>query len=227
MALIRPPRFDEWLECYFAPYDNVNSPWERFPNEDWPVFRGSHEEIVDLFTYTMQTSGNQLLKFSNHQLGNGLTILLDGQYGGPARIAANGNVSLEKKIEALKSVEALYRDCLTPRAPAVLGHLDEPGNCPPLSYICYMLWDESPFGYWEERRNSERLFNLKVEVMSSALFSSNDAVIESGLHGLGHTVSRCKAPAIAAIDRFIESRGGHVRDELITYALQARTGVIQ
>ena len=31
MPLVRPPRFDEWLACYFAPYDNVDSPWQRFP----------------------------------------------------------------------------------------------------------------------------------------------------------------------------------------------------
>ena len=32
-ALVRPPRFDEWLDVYFRPYDGVDSPWDKFPPE--------------------------------------------------------------------------------------------------------------------------------------------------------------------------------------------------
>jgi hypothetical protein len=228
--LVRPPRFDEWLECYFAPYDKVDSPWERFPvggDEDFPNFKGSDTEIVELFTYTMLTSGTELAKFTAHQVGNGLNVLFNSSLCDVAYRVGHGSTRIEDKIAAIRSMESLYRDCLTPRAPKVLGTLDEKSDCPPLSLICYMLWDVAPLRYWKGVDHAQRLYEAAVDVMAATLLSPNVAVVESGLHGLGHSVYNYEVPAVAAIDRFIETRRGQVREELIAYAKQARTGMIQ
>ena len=56
-----------------------------------------------------------------------------------------------------------------------------------------MLWDVTPLSYW--RGSSDRgavMYPVIVEVMEQALQSPNCAVVESGLHGLGHTVYNAK-----------------------------------
>jgi hypothetical protein len=227
-SLVRPPRFDEWLDTYFAPYSDVDSVWDRFPPTfDSPEFSGTDDEIAELFTYTMRTCGTGLAGLNDRQVGNGLDNLLNNHFTNLVYSVRDGAISLERKIAALQSLKVLYRDCLTPRAAPVLGHLSEVAPCRPLNGICYMLWDVTPLSYWPDPERGAIMYPVIVEVMESALYSENAAVVESGLHGLGHTVYKCEGPAIAAIDRFIKNRRGQVREELITYALQARTGMIQ
>ena len=113
-----PPRFNQWLNCYFSPYDNVNSPWDRFPpvGDDRPAFHGTAHEIVELFTYTMNTSGSELMRFSDSQVGVGLDNLLNNHFADVANTVRDGAVANELKISALQSLKVLYRDCLTRRA---------------------------------------------------------------------------------------------------------------
>lgn len=230
MPLVRPARFDEWLNIYFAPYDNVASPWDRYPpggDEQFPEFSGTDDEIVDLFTHTMLASGTELLKFSDAQVGNGLKLLFDNSLSNLVLTVRDGAAGTERKIEALRSIKTLCSDCLTPRAPTVLGHLNEASTCQPLGFITYMLWDVTPLSHWPGKKHGQTMYPIIVEVMETALYSSNCAAVESGLHGLGHTVYKCEELAAAAIDKFVKTRRGHVREELIAYAVQARTGMIQ
>ena len=224
-----PPRFEEWLDCYFEPYDNVNSPWDRFPpgGEDHPAFRGNADEIVDLFTFTMRSSGTELKRFSDQQVGVGLDNLLNNHFADVANIVRDGATTNDKKVAALRSIKVLYTDCLSRRAAPVLGHRNEKAPCKPLNGICYMLWDVTPLSHWPDADRGAAMYPVIIEVMEQALQSSNCAVVESGLHGLGHCVYKRKDLAVAAIDRFLEKRRGQVRQELIEYALQARTGMIQ
>ena len=229
MTVAKPPRFEEWLDIYFVPYEKVNSPWDRFPPEsdEHPWFRGTADEIVELFTYTMNTSGTELLRFSDSQVGVGLDNLLNNHFADVANTVRDGAVTNELKISALQSLAVLYRDCLTRRAAPILGHVDERSSSKPLNSICYMLWDVTPLSYWPEAERRDIMYPVIVDVMESALYSSNCAVIESGLHGLGHTVYKYEAAAVAAIDRFLAHCGSNVRPELRVYARAARTGYIQ
>lgn len=227
--VVRPARFEEWLSVQFVPYDCVDSVWDRFPprgEEEPPEFLGTDDEIADLFTYTMLSSGTELSRLTDWQLGNGLDNLLNNHFSEVVFSIRDGAISDEKKIAALESLVVLYRDCLTPRASHVLGHLSEQGRCNPLDRICYMLWGVTPLSYWPEADRAASMYPVIIDVMESALYSDNCAVIESGLHGLGHTVYKFETAAVAAIDHFIDKRGGLVRDELIFYAKQARTGMI-
>jgi hypothetical protein len=229
-SLVRPPRFEAWLDCYFEPYDNFDSPWEKFPpggSGSSPEFIATDDEIVDLFAYTMRTAGTGLKRFSDSQVGVGLDNLLNNHFSDVANTVRDGATTNDKKIAALKSLKVLYRDCLAPRAAPVLGHLSEKAPCRPLNGICYMLWDVTPLSYWPDPERGAIMYPVIVEVMESALYSENAAVVESGLHGLGHLVYKFKGPAVAAIDRFLEKRRGQVREELVTYARAARTGMIQ
>jgi hypothetical protein len=230
MSPMRPPRFDEWLKCYFAPYDNVDSPWDKFPpgcNESSPELVASDDEIVDLFTYTMVASGTELGRFNDSQVGVGLDNLLNNHFSDVANTVRDGTTTTDRKIAALRSLKVLYRDCLALRAAPVLGHRDDTAPCKPLNTICYMLWEVTPLSYWPDEGKGAVMYPVLIDVMESALASPNSAVVESGLHGLGHLVYKCEGPAVAAIDRFLDTCRGQVREELVTYARAARTGMIQ
>lgn len=225
VPLVRPTRFEEWLDVFFRPYDGFESPWTRYPpgGEEPPEFSAAGEEIVELFTYTMLASSSELANLSDSQLGNGLDNLLNTNLYDIAHTVRTAKVSEDARCAAISAIKHLYLYCLTQRAPPVLGHLnEEAAGCARLQYITFMLWDVSPLSC-----GSVETWPAILEVMQSALYSPNPAVIESGLHGLGHSVYDAGGPAVAIIDAFVRQRRGQVRDELIQYALQARTGMIQ
>ncbi len=120
-------------------------------------------------------------------------------------------------------MKSLYDDILTPRAQPLLGHLSEIGH-DPLSSFCYMLWDATGLAYWSERDEADAVPQAILDVLEHALLSPNDAVVESGLHGLGHRASPARRSA--AIARLLECRPG-LRPELRKYAEAAALGHFQ
>jgi hypothetical protein len=200
--------------------EEVDDPFSSYHEE----LDGTVDEIIDLFTYTMLHSGSELLRFTDAQLGHGLQHLCWNSASNVVH-AVHDHHSLDRKLRALRSIKRLYQDCLTPRAPQVLGHLSEGAACKPLAYFCYMFWEASPLDYWPDNVLGPVAYPVVAEVMETALYSPNLAVIESGLHGLGHMVYKYKAAA-QIIDRFVSERRNTVRTEIIDYALAARTGMI-
>jgi hypothetical protein len=218
--LSRPPRCDEWLDICFGQYGD-GDPWACHGD-----FVGTDDEIIDLFTYTMQHAGAELLRFTDNQLGHGLGHLCENTRSNVVHVVRLGSSSLDRKLLALRAIKNLYQDCLTPRAPHGLRHLNEPAVSKPLATFCYMVWEASPLDYWPDPLVGPLVYPVVAEVMASALDSSNSAVIESGLHGLGHLVYKYPA-ATQIIDQFISQRQSMLRPELIAYARAARTGGIQ
>lgn len=225
--LVNPSRFNEWLSVYFEPYDGVASVWEAFPpGSPSPQFSASADEIADLFIYTLERSGDELAGLSDWQVGNGLDNLLNSHFTDVAYVVRNGAVSDAKRLACVHALKTLYADCLTPRASPSLGHLSETSECPPLNMICYMLWDVTPLSHWGEGPRADAMYPALADVMESALQSDNPAVIESGLHGLGHMVYSRPDLAVPPIDRLIAHRRSSLRHELHAYAKKARTGMI-
>src|SRR5262249_31399709 len=121
----------------------------------------------------------------------------------------------EVRLDAVRQMKHLYRDCFARRCSPSLAHLSEPGG--PLNGFCYMLWDVSPLTSWNA---------VVLEVMEDALDVPHDACIESALHGLGHRYFGDKERVPAIIDRFL-GRATGLRPELRAYAQAARQGEIQ
>ena len=219
-----PPRYGEWLDFCFGRLQRSS---DKADPSDAALFDGtfkaSDAEIVDLFEVTMRRSGSDLAVYPDHVLGGGLSIILDASLSDVSQAVRRATIAKERKVNAIWSLKTLYDDVLTPRALPRLGHLGETGH-DRLSYICYMLWDVTGFAYWEERDEGEAMPQAILDVLEHALESPNDAVIESGLHGLGHLASADRRRD--AIGRLLDRRPD-LRPELKIYAEACSVGCIQ
>jgi len=72
-------------------------------------------------------------------------------------------VSTEAKIDIIKSIETLYRKCLSVRCTQTLGSLEEEGGSA-LNSICYMLWDDCPIASLvSEAKTAEVIFDAFLD----------------------------------------------------------------
>jgi hypothetical protein len=190
-------------------------------NPDWYIseteeFDASQAELVYLIGRTCEQSGSDLVKYSNAQVSSGLCYMLSNSASNVVFSIIQKGVEEQDRIEAVKKLTILYRDCLAKRCDPVLSHKNE-ATSNPLWYICYMLWDISPLCQWNE---------VVIEVMEKALYLPNPACVESALHGLGHRHHQNPDIVEAVIDNFLSVCNG-LRPELRLYAHQARIGNIQ
>lgn len=219
-----PPRYAEWIDFCFGRLERLDPADDSIATAIFDgEFRATDAEIVDLFEVTMRRSGADLAKYSNAVLGGGLSIILDAAVSDISHAVRRAAVAKERKVNAVSGLRVLYDEILTPRAKPFLGHLSEAGN-DRLSYVCYMLWDVTGLAHWAERDEADAVPQAILEVLEHALASPNDAVIESGLHGLGHLVSPKRAKA--AVDTLLVRRPD-LRLELKRYAEACSLGCIQ
>ncbi len=219
-----PPRYPEWIDFCFGRLQRLGGAAD--PSDAAVVagvFQASDAEIVDLFEVTMRRSGADLAAYPDHVLGGGLAIILDSSLSEISQAIRRAPVAKERKVNAIGAMKALYDDVLTPRAQPRLGHLGETGH-DRLSSICYMLWDVTGLVYWEERDEGDAVPQAVLDVLEHALGSSNDAVIESALHGIGHLASPLRRAEI--IGQMLERRPT-LRPELRKYAEACSLGCMQ
>ncbi len=89
--------------------------------------------------------------------------------------------------------------------------------------FCYMLWDVTGLAYWSEGDEADAVPQAILDVLEHALLSTNDAVIESGLHGIGHRASPERAKQ--AVGKLL-ARRPDLRPELKKYAEACSQGCI-
>jgi hypothetical protein len=204
--------YTKWLE--FAFNRPVSAPvWYFTENNE---FKASPAELVYLIGRTCEQSSADLAKYSNAQVNNGLCYIFSNSASNIIFSITQKGVDEQDRIEAVRKMKILYHDCLAKRCDPILGHKREE-NPNPLGYFCYMLWDVSPLCQWKD---------VVIEVMEAALYLSNPACIESGLHGLGHRHKQNPDKVESVIDKFL-SKSKSIGPELRIYAQQARTGCIQ
>jgi hypothetical protein len=218
MSADRPDRYDEWLRYMFGRTDETCDPFDLRWNFDAPP-----PLLADLVTHTFQNSGADLAAFTDRKVALGLEGILFSNFGDIAHVLTGADVSESRKLAILRSLAVLYRDCLARRSPPVLGHLSETADNR-LEFVTYMLWDVTPFDVMAVQ-TQPRLEAL-IEVFTATLRLSNDACIESALHGLGHLGGPGRGKAQTVIDDWL-NEGPQVRPELIAYARAARGGCIQ
>lgn len=222
-----PHRYLEFVQFVFdrpVPARGVRDYW--YFGTNFIDFSASDSEIVELYGHLFRNCGIDLRSYSDDQVGLGLKYLLDNGCSDLVLRFRDGKTAAEWKAAAIRNLYFVYRDCFENRCKATLGHLSQTGDGA-LSYICYMLWDISPMGNCsqEAEATSQALLPAVLSVMEEALYLSNDACVESALHGLGHIALHHPQHAEEIIDRLLSKRT-NLRAELVQYAQSARTGRI-
>ena len=226
--LIEPPdRYHEWLECFFGRIRPGFDPWA---DGDGFEFDAPGQQLLQLLEYTMLHCGRDLSRFTDQQLGFGLNAMLMGNYSNLPHDLIKAQVDPADKLGAVRSIKFLYSDCLSRRAPPVLGHLSETSENP-LASLTYMLWDVSALKAWIGVRNEVTGRSALVETLGDvlALPKPNPACIESVLHGFNHMVfahPKHRDQIIGLIDDLIRT-SPLGRPELLQYAEWAKTGRLQ
>jgi hypothetical protein len=194
-------------------FDRPDAERERYWESDINI-KASKEQKVMLIGETFLRCGVDLARFTDRQVCNGLNYMFNNSISDTVYLLCQKGVAEELRINAVRQMKHLYRDCFAKRCSSSLCHLSESAG--PLNGCCYMLWDVSPLTSWQ---------SVVLEVMEDALYVPHDACIESALHGLGHRYFNDETRVTEIIDRFLNKTKG-LRPELREYARKARQGMI-
>jgi hypothetical protein len=213
--------FEEWVKFVFdRPTDHGNGWYFDIDVETEPVPPPTY---VDFTTRLFQESGVLLRPFSDAQVDLGLNFLVSNHASNNIFALQNETIPIAKRIEFVRAILDLNRQCFETRCTPHLSHLDRqttPDHVNRLNMICYMWWDTfiAP---------GRELNEACLWVMENSLQLSNPAVIEGALHGLGHWTSHYPDRCAAIIENFLETRAIKFSEELHAYATWAQSGCIQ
>jgi hypothetical protein len=211
---------DQWVRFVFDhPVTEVAWHFEI----DAPDLRLPTAQVATLMAETFERSAELLRPFTDAQLNQGFWFLLSCGSSGYMLCLTDASVAWPLRRRVLRSFLPLFRNVMAARCTASLSHRSESGS--PLNSACYMWWDLLPLeGSWERGRSPELIHVDTLTVLAELLEIPHDACRESALHGLGH-LALSHPEAAPIVDAFIE-RSTDLRQELLAYAKQARTGCI-
>jgi len=175
-------RYKEWLRYVF---DHPTNDRQWYFDLDAPDFAATQEDHVDLIRETFSRSGQDLLQFSDAQVYQGLWFLVSPSGSDFIFSFTNEIVPTQKKVDAIRSIYDLYRNCFAKRCTEVLGYKDEP-SASDLNSICYMFWDVCPtVTNLDNAKDQKELEEAIFWVLENIIRLPHRACIEGGLHGLG------------------------------------------
>lgn len=223
MPALRDLSYDAWLQHAFGePVRAHGNPW--FFDEDPPWWDPQPPVAIEYFTKLFSTTEQSLADFSDAQIAQGLTYLLNTSASGDKGWFYSRSTALEGRLRCVAAIEHIFTDLFAPGCAAVLGHLDEPG-AKPLNMVCYMWWDVFPCLALPDDPESDRLHRSAIDVMRRTLQLASIACQESALHGLGHWAHRRPDDVTPVVDAFLTD-GPSRRAEIMSYARSARCGCI-
>ena len=190
---------------------------------DAPEFSNTDEENVELIRETFSRAGQDLAGYSDAQVNQGIWYLTSPSGSNHMFSIRDGQVSVEQKVQAIRSIYELYDGCFAKRCTEVLGHTDEPGGSD-LNPICYMFWDVCPLSYLDGTTDAPVLEEAIFSVLHDTIRIPHRACIEGGLHGLGDIAYRYEDRVKEMIDEFLLEV--HLDETLLHYAESARVGDI-
>lgn len=191
-------QYDRWLAYVFGrdpPFDGDF--WNI--EDELPEFDATPTEIVGLIGRTMARSGDDLVRFSDDQVADGLKYIFNPLFSDYVHALSDHDVPLTKRVDAIVAAKILYKDCLEPRCAPCLSNLDQPG-ANGLNSFAYMWWDIPSLIY--TNKDIPEVVSAIIGVFDYVLRSSNEACVESALHGLGHGVYRWPDLVRPSIDHF-------------------------
>ena len=214
------PRYQEWIRYVFD--HPVNDPQWYF-DLDAPGFEATQEDYADLIRETFSRSGEDLARFSDAQVNQGIWFLASPSGSDFIFALRDGDAPTPKQVAGIRSIYDLYRDCFAKRCAETLGHIDEPGASD-LNPICYMFWDVCPISYLVEAKERRDLEDAVFWVLENTIKLPHRACIEAGLHGLGDIAFSYERRVKEVIDGFLKT--ARLDAALRGYAERAREGCI-
>jgi hypothetical protein len=206
--------------------------WTNDDSEEF-VFDDNPLSVFTFIENLLVSVKSDLRVYSDGQSGLGLTYIFNGACSNMAHDFKIAEVSIERKVAALRSIFNLFRDVLNPRCEDLISAYSQE-KISQLNYICYMFWDVCPLAIWKDFTNTNPnhidseakiYYKAVAEVMKKCLSLSNQACVESGLHGLGHLANSLPEIAVPIIDNYLTNKKNN-NEILLKYAEKARTGMI-
>lgn len=229
-----PPqhRYEALHEHYFQRLPAAARKADCAQHFDCPEFVARTDELAPLFAHLMLHAARDLAAFDNDHVGIGLTALFSMRWSNFGYRLANSpahrqnceTVPVADQAAAIASIEVLYADCLTPRAVPAAGLKHDAAG--PLGTFTYMLWDASPLGYWRGAGPKDPRVAALLDVLASALRSTNTVCVKSALHGLGHLEGAAAEARRRIVEDFLAERGAGLEPDLARYAAAAARGAI-
>jgi hypothetical protein len=193
------PRYQEWLSFVFD-HEVTKPQWYREPGS--PDFDGTETDYAALIAETFRNSCEGLRRFSDAQVNQGLYMIVSPSGGDFIFSLRDGSAPLAAKVDGIRSIFDLYKDCFATRCTEVLLHRDDPGASD-LNSICYMFWDVCPLTYLEEAADRSELAEAVFWTLEKTLEIEHRACREGALHGLGHFAYFNRKRAAEIVQRFL------------------------
>jgi hypothetical protein len=212
------PRYQEWLSFIFD-HEVTDPEWYRRPGS--PDFEGSEADYATLIGETFRNSGRDLQRFSDAQVNQGIQLIVSPGNSDFIFALRDGSAPLAVKVDGIRSIVDLYRDCFAPRCTEILSDRDEAGGSP-LNAICYMFWDICPLSYLRESRERAELAEAVLWTLEQTLKIEHRACREGALHGLSENAYAYPERVAKVIERFLST---HTVDPVLRgYAERAARG---
>ncbi len=212
------PRYQEWLGYVF---DHPVTDPQWYFDLNAPEFAGTDADFVLLIGETFRRSGEDLLRFSDAQVKQGVWFLTSPSGSDFGFCFRDSEVPLADKITGIQSIFDLYRECFALRCSQTLGGygFDEPGASD-LNPICWGFWDISPLTALQEVPHRLELENAVFSVLERILQIEHRACREGALVGLDCMSVGSPKRAAEVLDRFLAE--AKLDDALRSYAQAGR-----
>ncbi|MBL4784352.1 MAG: hypothetical protein JKY49_02885 [Cohaesibacteraceae bacterium] len=184
------------------------------------------ELVLDVLHATFTNIERHLSKYTGFQLSNALNCIFDTGLSDYGFVLRDKDTDQEKRFETLHALSDLILYIFEDTAEPVLGHLNQkPENKLKhhLNGVCYMFWDIACIPHGCDRE----CIDICLEVMGKCARSSNIAVVEGALHGLGHARGLADHNTIQRYIRKANFGNGPESDALRRYAKAANLDLIQ
>ena len=165
--------------------------WEEGIFEDEPLSAFVFIETL------LRGAKTDLSPFSNDQIGLGLTYIFDSACSNLASDFKAADVPFERKVAALRSLSALFRDVFNPLCEAKTAAFSQ-DKLSPLNYICYMFWDVTPLSSFLHYENQDALLLFALQQMPNELAAHMPKEVQ-GLLQMHLAQSDVKAPTVEDI----------------------------
>ena len=215
--------YDDWLEHAFGREVRFQrAPWYFDPDHDW--WDPPPMEAVSYLTRLFEDPEPALQGFSDSQIAQGLTYLVNTSASGDNRWLCSIDVPIKDRLRCVGSIATLFSRLFEPRCARLLSHLSE-ADAGTLNCVCYMWWDVFPSLALAGDPDLPTLHESALLTMERVPHLDSIACRESALHGLGHWQRDYTEKVIQIIDRFCEAHS-KADPRLLAYAQSARCGCV-